>query len=112
MPEPSLSELTHIPAEATINPAVILDSRDAVHQLNQSAQFNAQMKQQKYAQQLDMLKGLYQDLGKIQETPVMEQDRPQLNKMMGDVLSKIAEDPRKALGGAGFNDIQRQLGQL
>lgn len=110
--EPTLSELTNIRPEATIDPGVIHDSREAVHQLNQFAQFNAQMKQQKYAQQLEMLKGIYQDLGKIQETPVMDQDKPQLNKMMGDVLNKIAEDPRAELGGVGFNDIQKQLGQL
>lgn len=112
MPEVSLSELTNVKPEATVNPGVILDSRDAVHQLNQSAQFNAEMKQKKYAQQMEMLSGIYQDLGAIQNTPVMQQDRPVLNKMMGEVLSKIAEDPRKALGGAGFADIQKTLGEL
>lgn len=112
MPEVTLSELTNIKPEATVTPGVILDSRDAVHQLNQSAQFNAEMKQRKYTQQLEMLKGIYQDLGAIQNTPVMQQDRPVLNRMMGDVLSKIAEDPRKALGGTGFADIQKTLGQL
>ena len=110
--QPSLGELTSIKPEANINPIAILDSRDAVHQLNQSAQFNAEMKQKKYAQQLEMLNGLYQDLGKIQETPVMEQDKPQLNKMMGDILNTIGKDTHKALGGPGFNDIQKQLGQL
>lgn len=112
MAEPSLSELTHIQPEATVNPGVVLDSRDAVHQLNQSAQFNAEMKQRKYEQGLANLKGIYQDLGAIQDTPVMQQDRPVLNKMMADVLSTIAEDPHAALGGPKFNDIQKQLGQL
>lgn len=110
--EPTLSELTNIKAEPSINPGVILDSRDAVHQLNQSAQFNAEMKQRKYEQGLANLKGIYQDLGAIQETPVMQQDRPILNKKMADVLNVIAEDPRAALGGAKFNEIQRQLGEL
>lgn len=112
MPEPSLSELVNIKPEATTQPGVILDSRDAVHQLNQSAQFNAEMKQRKYEQGLANLKGIYQDLGAIQDTPVMQQDRPVLNKMMADVLSTIAEDPHAALGGPKFNEIQRQLGQL
>jgi hypothetical protein len=58
---PSLSELTHIPAESTVNPGIILDSRDAVHELNQSAQFNAEMKQKRYAQQLESLRQIYQD---------------------------------------------------
>lgn len=112
MEGPSLSELTNIKSEATTNPGVILDSRDAVHQLNQSAQFNAEMKQRKYEKGLENLKGIYQDLGAIQETPVMQQDRPVLNKMMADVLNTIAEDPHAALGGPKFNEIQRQLGQL
>lgn len=112
MPEVSLSELTHLPAEANVNPGVVLDSRDAVHQLNQSAQFNAEMKQRKYTQQLEMLKGVYQDLGAIQDTQVMQQDRPVLNKKMADVLNTIAADPRAALGGPKFNEIQRSLGEL
>lgn len=112
MAEPSLSELTHIQAEPSVNPIAILDSRDAVHQLNQSAQFNAEMKQQRYRDGLANLKSIYQDLGAIQETPVMQQDRPILNKKMADVLNTIAEDPRAALGGPKFNEIQRSLGEL
>lgn len=109
---PSLSELTHIPAESTVNPGVILDSRDAVHELNQSAQFNAEMKQRKYTQGLENLKGIYQDLGAIQSTPVLQQDRPVLNQKMAAVLNTIASDPHAALGGPKFNEIQRQLGEL
>lgn len=112
MPEPTIGELTSIRPEATTNPGVILDSRDAVHQLNQSAQFNAEMKQRKYTQGLENLKSIYQDLGAIQETPVMQQDRPVLNRKMADVLNVIAEDPHAALGGPKFNEIQRQLGEL
>jgi hypothetical protein len=109
---PTLSEFTNIRPEATVNPGVILDSRDAVHELNQSAQFNAEMKQRKYTQGLEMLKGIYQDLGAIQETPVMQQDRPVLNKKMSEVLGIIAEDPHAALGGPKFADIQRRIGEL
>lgn len=109
---PTLSEFTNIRPEATINPAVVLDSRDAVHELNQSAQFNAEMKQKRYTQQLDALKGIYQDLGAIQETPVMQQDRPVLNKKMADVLNILAKDPHSALGGPGFAEIQKSIGEL
>lgn len=70
------------------------------------------MKQKRYAQQLDAIKGVYQDLGAIQETPVMQQDRPILNKMMGEVLTTLAEDPHAALGGPKFAEIQKKLGQL
>lgn len=112
MAAPSLSEFTNIKPEASTNPGVILDSRDAISQLNQSAQFNAEMKQKRYAQQLDAIKGVYQDLGAIQETPVMQQDRPILNKMMGEVLTTLAEDPHAALGGPKFAEIQKKLGQL
>lgn len=109
---PTLGELTNIKSEPTINPGVVLDSRDAVHSLNQSAQFNAEMKQRKYTQGLEMLKGIYQDLGAIQETPVMQEDRPILNKKMGEVLGIIAEDPHAALGGPKFGDIQKRIGEL
>lgn len=112
MAEPSLSELTNIKPEATIRPGVILDSRDAVHELNQSAQFNAEMKQKRYTQGLEMIKGIYQDLGAVAETPVLQQDRPILNKKMADILNMIAQDPHAALGGAKFNEIQRSLGEL
>lgn len=110
--EPSLGELTNIKPEATVHPGVILDSRDAVHELNQSAQFNAEMKQRKYTQALENLKGIYQDLGAIQNTPVLQQDRPLLNRKMADVLNTISSDPHAALGGPKFNEIQRQLGEL
>jgi len=112
MPGVTLSELTNIQPEANRNPGVILDGRDAVHELNQSAQFNAQMKQQRYSQQLETLKGLYQDLGTIQAMPVMEQDRPVLQKKMGDILTEIADDPHAALGGPKFADIQKKLGEV
>lgn len=110
--EPTLSELTNIKPEAVINPGVIKDSRDAVRQLNESAQFNAEMHQRRYEQGLANLKSIYQDLGAIQETPVMQQDRPLLNKKMGDILNIISEDPHAALGGPRFNEIQKQLGGL
>lgn len=110
--EPTLNELTSIKAEPSINPGVILDGRDAVHELTQSAQFNAEMKQKKYAQGLENLRGIYQDLGAVQSTPVMQEDRPMLNRKMAEVLNTIASDPRAALGGPKFNEIQRQLGEL
>lgn len=110
--EPSLGELTNIKTEPVLNPGVILDGRDAVRELNQSAQFNAEMKQKKYTQGLENLKGIYQDLGAIQNVPVLQEDRPVLNQKMAAVLNTIAEDPRAALGGAKFNEIQRQLGEL
>jgi hypothetical protein len=109
---PSLSEFTHIPAEPTVNPGVILDSRDAVHELNQSAQFNADMKQKRYAQQLAALKDIYQDVGTIAAMPVMPQDRPLLQKKMADILNTIGNDPHAALGGPKFGEIQRGLGEL
>lgn len=109
---PSLGELTNIRPEATVNPGVILDSRDAVHELNEAARFNADMTQRRYELGLSNLKGIYQDLGAIQETPVMQQDRPILAKKMSDVLNIIAEDPRAALGGPKFADIQRRIGEL
>lgn len=109
---PTLSDFTNIKPEATVNPAVILDSRDAVHELNQSAQFNAEMKQKRYAQQLESLKEIYQDAGAISAMPVMPQDRPLLQKMMADILDKIGNDPHAALGGPKFAEIQRGLGEL
>lgn len=112
MAGPTLSEFTNIKAESTVNPGVVLDSRDAVHELNQSAQFNADMKQNRYAQQMEALKGIYQDLGAIQEAPIMQQDRPILNRKMADVLNVLAKDPHAAIGGAGFAEIQKSLGEL
>jgi hypothetical protein len=109
---PSLSEFTNIRPEATVNPGVVLDSRDAVSQLNQSAQFNANMSQRKYELGLENLKGIYQDLGAIQATPVLQEDRPLLNRKMADILNTIAADPHAALGGPKFNEIQRGLGEL
>lgn len=109
---PSLSELSNIRQESTVNPGVILDSRDAVHELNQSAQFNAEMKQKRYAQQLESLKEIYQDAGAIQAMPVMQQDRPLLQRKMGDILTEIGNDPHAALGGPKFAEIQRGLGEL
>lgn len=109
---PSLSEFTNIQPEATVNPGVILDSRDAVHELNQSAQFNAEMKQRRYSQQLEATSKLYQDLGAIQETPVLQQDRPLLYNKMADIFKIIGEDPHAALGGPKFNQIEQELGQL
>lgn len=112
MAGPSLGEFSSIRPEASVNPGVILDSRDAVHELNQSAQFNAEMKQKRYAMQMDALKGIYQDLGAIQEAPVMQQDRPILNRKMADVLNILAKDPHAAIGGAGFSEIQKSIGEL
>jgi hypothetical protein len=109
---PTLGELENVKIEPSTNPGVILDSRDAVHELNQSAQFNAEMKQKKYAQQLSALKDIYQDAGAIQAMPVMQQDRPILNKKMADILTEIGNDPRAALGGPKFAEIQKGLGEL
>lgn len=112
MAEPTLGELTNIKPEAVLNPGVIKDNREAVRQLNESAQFNAEMHQRRYEQGLANLKGIYQDLGAVQETPVMQQDRPLLNKKMANILNTIVEDPRATLGGPKFNEIQRELGSL
>jgi hypothetical protein len=109
---PSLSELSNLRPEASTNPGVILDSRDAVHELNQAAQFNAEMKQKRYAQQLSALKDIYQDAGAIQAMPVMPQDRPILQKKMADILTEIGNDPHAALGGPKFAEIQKGLGEL
>lgn len=109
---PSLSELSNVRIEPTVNPGVVLDGRDAVHELNQSAQFNAEMKQKRYAQQLGSLKEIYQDAGAIQAMPVMQQDRPLLQRKMGDILTEIGNDPHAALGGPKFAEIQRGLGEL
>jgi hypothetical protein len=80
--------------------------------LNQSAQFNAQMKQQKEQQRLASLKDIYQDIGRVQETAVMDQDKPAINSELAGILSTIAEDPQAALGGAKYAQIQQSLGKV
>jgi hypothetical protein len=110
--EPTLSELTNIRPEATVNPGVIVDHREAVSQLNQSAQFNADMHQRKYELGLKNLAALYQDIGNVADTPIMQQDRPIVFGRLSKILSTIAEDPRAALGGPKFTEIQRDLGQV
>lgn len=109
---PSLSELTSIKGESSINPGVILDSRDAVHSLNQSAQFNAEMTQKRYAMQMQNAASIYQDLGAIEAWPIMPQDRQPIYHKIAGILDTMAEDPHAALGGPKFAEVQRDLGQV
>ena len=118
MPEPSLGEILSVRADpelGTGTPAVVIDSRDMVRNLNQAAQFNAEMKQRRYSEALGGLKELYQDVGKIQSMETMEEDKPLLNKKMADLFQEIGNDPQAIFsprGGAKFADINKKLGEL
>jgi hypothetical protein len=110
---PSLSEITNIKPEATVNPGVVLEGgAQMVQQINQSAQFNAEMKQRKYAESLGMLKDIYQDIGAVQAMPIMEEDKPVINQKLAAIFDEIGKDPRTALAGAKYTDIEKRLGEV
>jgi len=111
--EPSLSEILSVRPEATVNPGVAYTgAAEVVHNLNQSAQFNAEMKQRQYAQNLENLKGIYSDLGAVQGMAIMDSDRPEINKKLANILSEIGTDPRAALAGPKYAQIQKDLGEV
>lgn len=112
MAEPTLSEITNIKPEATTNPGVVLEGGAAlVHQLNQSAQFNAEMKQRRYSEAMGRLGDIYKDLGKVQAMSILQEDRPIIQKKLADVLTEIGNDPRAALAGNKYMDIEKKLGE-
>lgn len=115
MQEPSLSEITNIRPEATVNPGVVLEGgKELVHQLNQSAQFNAEMKQRRYTEAMGRLGDIYKDIGKVSAMPVMAEDRPVIQKKLADMFTEIGNDPRAALAlnGAKYGQLEKQLGEV
>lgn len=114
MADPTVGELTNIRPEAASNPIAVLDSSRTVQQLNQSAQFNAELKQRRYAESLSGLKDLYQDIGKIQAMDILEEDRPLLEQKNAQILKDIGDDPQALFGsrgGAKFAKVQKDLGE-
>ena len=113
MPEPSLGEITSVRPEATVNPGVVNDTgSEIVRNLNQMSQFNAEMKQRRYAENLGLLKEVYSDIGQIQGQQIMEADRPVINQKLAAVFDEIGKDPRSALAGPKYADIQKKLGEV
>lgn len=111
--EPTLGEITSIRPEATTNPGVILEGgAEVVRNLNQSAQFNAEMAQRKYTQNLGLLKDIYQDVGRVSAMPILAEDRPIIQKKLADIFTEIGNDPRSALAGNKYPDIQKKLGEV
>jgi hypothetical protein len=112
MAEPTLSEITSIKAEPSLNPGVVLEGgADRVRELNQSAQFNAELKQRQYSESMGRLKDIYQDIGQVQGMEIMSEDKPLLAKKLGDIYKEIGTDPRAALAGAKYGDIEKKLGE-
>jgi hypothetical protein len=105
MPEPTLSELTHIPARDTGQPATVIDSSAMVAQLNQAAQHKAQNDLQKYKIFLDQLTQVSQDAQAIAALEVMPQDRDRLDKQRAGVFDIISKNP-KAITGAGPDGLK------
>lgn len=116
MPEPSLNEITSIaadPERGTGQPAVIYDNREALRGLNDAAQFKAENDWKKYNLFLKNVGEQYKDLGAIMAQPVMDQDRPELKRQMGDIMASIAKNPKDFFGGGEKNaEVQMKIGKL
>lgn len=115
MQEPSLSEITNIRPEATTNPGVVLEGgKELVHQLNQSAQFNAEMRQRRYTEAMGRLGDIYKDIGKVSAMSIMQEDRPVIQKKLADIFTQIGNDPRAALAlnGQKYGQLEKQLGEV
>lgn len=98
--EPSLSELTHIPAIATGKPAVAIDSSAMVAQLNQAARAKAENDWRKYKTFLDNFNNVSRDIQEIAGLDVLQQDREVLDKQRGEIFDIISKNPR-AMSGIG-----------
>lgn len=105
MAEPTLSELTHIPARETGKPSAVIDSSAMVAQLNQAATHKAENDFRKYKVFLDNLNQVSQDAQTIASLDVLQQDRDQLDKQRGEIFDIISKNPR-ALTGAGPDAIK------
>jgi hypothetical protein len=117
MPEPSLSELTNIrvdPELGTGAPAVVLNNSDLVRTINDNAQFKAQNDWKRYVQFQGNLKDVFQNVEDIASIEVMEQDRPELKKRLGDALNKIQSNPHAFFSGTGadFIEISKDLAKI
>lgn len=113
--EPSLGELANMRVDSeqgTGTPAVVFDSSNLYRRLDAAQQQIAQNKKQKYQQFLGNLKELYKGIGDAADLDIMTQDRPVLQKQMADLFSKIESDPRSALGGQGYAELQQGLAKL
>lgn len=113
---PTLGEFTNMtvdPERGTGQPAVVYDDRQLSHQLNQSAQFNAENQWRKYTFFLGNLKDMYKDVNEIAKQPIMEEDVPQLRSDMGDIIKEIGQNPQGFFGGGPkYNEIQGKIAQL
>jgi hypothetical protein len=116
MPEPSLSELTNIPSDASLGTsgltAVVPDSRALNAQIYDAAKFKANMDWQRYTTFLNNFKEVTKEGSEIAKMDLAPQDREKLQGDMATILSEIAKDPKSALGGKKMFDIQSKLQKL
>lgn len=116
MPEPSLSELTNLKVDPELGsgtPAVVIDQSRMVSQLNQTAQFNAEMQWKKYTNFQNNLKEVYKNLGDASDVDVMDKDRPELQKRIGEIFRQIGEHPREFFsGGRGAADLNAKIAKV
>lgn len=116
MPEPSLSELTNIPSDASLGTSGLTDFVPKMHEVNaqiyDAAKFKANMDWQKYQQFLANFKDVVKQGDDIAKMDLAAPDREYLQKQAADIFSEIAKNPKSSLGGQGMFDIQSKLQKL
>jgi hypothetical protein len=116
MPEPTIQDIMGIRADpelGTGNAAVVYDSKDLVHTLNQAAQQKAENDWRKYNMFMTNLKEVYKDLDEIAKQPVLTEDRDKLKNTMAEIVKGISSDPRGFFsGGPKYQETLGKLTQL
>ena len=114
--EPTIQDIVGMrpdPELGTGTPAVVYDSKDLVHTLNQAAQQKAENDWRKYNMFMTNLKEVYKDLDEIAKQPVLTEDRDKLKKTMAEIVKGISSDPRGFFsGGPKYQETLGKLTQL
>lgn len=115
MPEPSLSEITNISADAergTGTPAVVTDSSPIATSIQRLGQAKLENDWRKYTEFQSQLKDFYKNAQDIQSMEMAPQDREALQKQMGGIFKQIADDPHAFFGGPLKNKIEQQMAEI
>lgn len=110
-PIPTLSELSQGNTDAEIGtgkPANVINNQIVADGLMKAAQFRAESQWTKYTTALQNFKDVFKEASDIAGLDVMQQDKPELQKGLADVLGKITQDPKGALSG-NIVDIKKGL---
>ncbi len=117
MPEPGLSEVLNMKVDPELGsgtPAVVIDHREAIRNLNQAAQTKAQYDWAKFQNFQKQLGDTLADVNKVQELDVMAEDRPALHEDRTKLFDLIYKNPGAFSGKdpEKFAEIQSMYGQL